>query len=108
MESGPICQNVQISDLPFLKIKDCMVEHSWDVDLVVQLVSQEVADDIFSQIDGTKPGMDRLIWLGSKGWEIFNKNCLGLASYFGSKVPMDKLDLALCFTKKKIQLLCGS
>jgi len=35
MDSGPICQKVQISDLPLLKIKDCMVEHSWAVDLVV-------------------------------------------------------------------------
>jgi hypothetical protein len=63
MESGPICQKVQISDLPLLKIKDCMVENSWDVDLAVKLVGQEIADDIFSQVDGTKPGMDRLIWL---------------------------------------------
>ncbi|GLT69679.1 hypothetical protein SLA2020_418130 [Shorea laevis] len=65
MDSGPICQNVQISYLPFLKIKDCMVEHSWNVDLVVQLVGQEVADDIFSRVDGTKTRMDMLIWLGS-------------------------------------------
>jgi hypothetical protein len=47
MDSGPICQKVQISNLLLLKIKDCMVEHNWDVDLVVQLVGQEIADDIF-------------------------------------------------------------
>jgi hypothetical protein len=74
MESGPICQKVQIYDLPLLKIKDCMVEHSWDVDLVVQLVGQEVADDIFSQVDGTKPGMDRLIWLGSRDGRFSTKS----------------------------------
>jgi hypothetical protein len=73
MEMGK-CLLKQISDLPFLKIKDCMVEHSWDVDLVVQLVGQEVADDIFSQNDGTKPGMDRLIWLGSRDGRFSTKS----------------------------------
>jgi len=74
MESGPICQKIQISDLPLLKIKDCMVDHSWDVDLVVQLVGQEVADDIFAQVDGTKPGMDRLIWLGNRDGSFSTKS----------------------------------
>jgi hypothetical protein len=36
-------------------------------------VGQEVADDIFSQIDGTKPGMDRLIWLGSRDGRFSTK-----------------------------------
>ncbi|GLT71798.1 hypothetical protein SLA2020_437910 [Shorea laevis] len=74
MDTGPICQTVPISALPCLKIKDCMVEQSWDVDLVVQLVGQEVADEIFSRVDGTKTGMDRLIWLGSRDGRFSTKS----------------------------------
>ncbi|GLT53067.1 hypothetical protein SLA2020_263630 [Shorea laevis] len=51
-----------------------MVEHSWDVDLVVQLVGQEVADDIFSRVDGTKTEMDSLIWLGSRDGRFSTKS----------------------------------
>lgn len=66
MESGPICNDLLKSESPLLKINDYMIKNSWAVDLIVQLVGQEVADDILSRIGGTKQGTYILIWLGSR------------------------------------------
>lgn len=52
-----------ISDLPNLKLEDCKVGQSWNVELFTRLVGQQKADELIEQLGSVKPGEDVLLWL---------------------------------------------
>lgn len=65
LESGPICAQQSIVNHPNLLVKHCMVNNSWDVDMLVQLVGQELTNNIVLKISGIREGSDILVWMGN-------------------------------------------
>lgn len=55
-----MCNEIQIADFPTLKIKECMVENSWDVELLVQLMGWNIWIKFYLMLGARK--MNVSIW----------------------------------------------
>lgn len=85
LETGPICNEIQIADFLTLKLKECMVENSWDLEFLVQLVGWEYSDKIFSHVGGMKDGSNILIWLGHVDGRFTTSNAWDLVRVIAPK-----------------------
>ncbi|KAF5455100.1 hypothetical protein F2P56_024711 [Juglans regia] len=60
---GPLFSDLLVVGNPLLKVKDCQLSNSWDVDFLVSLVGHDHVNDILESLVVCKGGSGVLVWI---------------------------------------------
>lgn len=77
MRSGVLKEFFEISNLPYLTVKECRLQNGWDVNLIKHLMGKSTAEEILDSMGEHKEGANFLIGKSS------------LNSMFSSKIVWD-------------------
>ncbi|XP_042969076.1 uncharacterized protein LOC122301760 [Carya illinoinensis] len=62
LKSGALFNSCEIIEYPLLRVRECRLQHGWDVDLLYHLVGEVKMEEILNCLGEQKEGGDLLIW----------------------------------------------
>ena len=83
---GPLIDEFQIVGNPMLKVKECKLSNSWDVEFLSTLVGQDNVENIVEALAGCKEGSDVLIWMKDDNGNFSTKSAWDYIRVQGSSM----------------------
>ncbi|XP_042939510.1 uncharacterized protein LOC122274547 [Carya illinoinensis] len=85
-ENGPLINDMSPVGSPLLKIKDCRLSDSWDMDTLENLIGGEKVDEILTSLSRPNFGKDVLIWTPMESGHIEDLNHVLFEGDFPKKI----------------------